>query len=450
MADTGNLTIEPISILIRRIAVPASIGFFFNTLYNVVDTFYTGLLSTQALAAMSLSFPIYFLVIALGSGFSTGAGALMANSLGANDKRGARFVATQFLSLNLILSIVLMILGPLVSPFLFRILGASDAYLQMAMAFTNVIFLGTIFFFASFALNSFLTAQGNTKVYRNVLILGFFLNAIFDPIFMLGGFGIPALGIAGVAWATVTVQIISTILMAYYVSKTGLFCRECLAMFRPRWHYYRQILKQGLPASLNMVTVAIGVFVITYFISWFGKEAVAAYGISTRIDQMAMLPSIGLNIAVLTLVGQNNGAKKFDRVREAIKKGIIYGLGITAVGILFVLIFARSLMGVFSNDQTVINIGVTYLRISVLTYFAYLILYITVSALQGLKQPMYAIWIGLYRQIILPLLLFFILVRMFTSGLVGVWWGIFIINWSATIITIFYLRRVIKKTLTIN
>jgi putative MATE family efflux protein len=447
MTDAGDLTIEPIGTLMRRIAIPASVGFFFNTLYNVVDTFYTGLLSTQALAAMSLSFPIYFLVIALGSGFSTGAGALMANSLGANDKRTTRFVATQFLSLNLILSIVLMILGPLVSPFLFRILGASDEYLLMAMAFTNVIFLGIVFFFASFALNSFLAAQGNTKAYRNILIIGFFLNAIFDPIFMLGGFGIPALGIAGVAWATVTVQIISTIIMTYYVSKTGLFCRECLTMFRPRWQYYKQILKQGLPASLNMVTVAIGVFVITYFISWFGKEAVAAYGISTRIDQMAMLPSIGLNIAVLTLVGQNNGAKKFARVRETISKGIIYGLGITTVGILFVLIFARSLMGIFSSDQTVINIGVTYLRISVLTYFAYLILYITVSALQGLKQPMYAIWIGLYRQIILPLILFFVLVKIFTLGLVGVWWGIFFITWSAAIITIFYLRRVIKKSL---
>ncbi len=450
MADAGDLTIEPISKLMRRIAIPASVGFFFNTLYNVVDTFYTGLLSTQALAAMSLSFPIYFLVIALGSGFSTGAGALMANSLGANDKQTTRFVATQFLSLNLILSIVFMILGPLVSPFLFRILGASDEYLQMAMAFTNVIFLGIIFFFASFALNSFLTAQGNTKVYRNILIIGFFLNAIFDPIFMLGGFGIPALGIAGVAWATVTVQIISTIWMTYYVAKTGLFCRECLAMFRPRWQYYRQILKQGLPASLNMVTVAIGVFVITYFISWFGKEAVAAYGISTRIDQIAMLPTIGLNIAVLTLVGQNNGAKKFARVRETIKKGVIYGLEITVVGIVFVLIFARSLIEIFSSDQAVISIGVTYLRISVLTYFAYLILYITVSALQGLKQPMYAIWIGLYRQIVMPLLLFFLLVKIFLLGLVGVWWGIFFINWSAAIITIFYLRRVIKRTLIIT
>nr|MBP9723128.1 MATE family efflux transporter [Gammaproteobacteria bacterium] len=426
--EENTLITKPIPALIRQIAIPASIGFFFNTMYNVVDTYYGALISTQAVAAMSLSFPVFFVIIAIGSGISTGASALISHALGEGKKEEARKYLSQAIAFTVILSIILTILGWLSGSFLFSILGATDEYLSMALNYTNVIFGGVILFALSFVLNSSLTSQGDTKTFRNFLIFGFFLNLLLDPWFMFGWLGMPALGLAGLAWATLVVQLLSVIYMGHKAIKSGILCKNCWHMFKPERKYFIEISKQAFPASLNMMTIAIGIFIITYFISSFGKEAVAAYGIATRIDQIFLLPTIGLNIASLTLIGQNNGAKKYDRVQLAYKTNLKYGFWTVLVGMILVLSFPRYLMQFFSQDLTVINTGVTYLKISALTYFTYMIISISISALQGLKKPIYAIWIGLYRQLLAPTIIFWLLTQVFNWGLNGIWWGIFIIN----------------------
>jgi Na+-driven multidrug efflux pump len=187
--------------------------------------------------------------------------------------------------------------------------------------------------------------------------------------------------------------------------------------------------------------------VITYFSSKFGKEAVAAYGIATRIEQIALLPTIGLNIAALTLAGQNMGAGLPGRVLESWKLNIRYGLMIILVGIVSVYLFAAQLMQAFTNDVKVIEIGVEYLHIAVLFFFAYIFLNISVSTLQGMKRPFYAIFVGAYRQFLVPLPLFLFLAIFLQWGTKGIWWGIFIANWSASIFTFFYTRRQIMNLL---
>lgn len=445
MENNNHLTTAPVPQLIRMIAIPSSIGFLFNTLFNVVDTYFAGVVSTDAIAALSLSFPVFFIIIALGSGISTAATALVANSLGANDIRTARYYSVQAVSFSFFASLFLSWLGVVASPTLFRMLGASDSYLAMALSYSNVIFYGSIFFLLSFVLSGILASQGDTKTYRNLLIAGFFLNIVFDPWFISGGYGLPAMGLAGVAWATLAIQLLTTAFLLVKVGRTDIWCKECREMLAPRWRYYRDITQQAVPASLNMLTVAIGVFVITYFISRYGKAGVAAYGIATRIDQLATLPIIGLNIAALTLVGQNNGAKLFARVKEIIRACLLYGFYVTAIGVAVVFALSPQIMGLFTHDQEVVSIGAGYLRISAFVYFAYTILYVSTSALQGLKKPLYAIWIGLYRQIAAPLLVFWFLAVFLDWQLYGVWWGIMIVNTSAAIITMLYLKTVLKK-----
>lgn len=444
MTDNG-LTTRPIPALIRQIAIPASVGFFFNTMYNVVDTYFGGLISTQAVAALSLSFPVFFVIIAMGSGISTGTSALISNSLGENNIEKARKYLTQAISFSVFLSLILMVIGWLASPFLFRLLGAEGQYLDMALSYMNIIFAGVLLFSLTFILNSSLTAQGDTKTFRNFLIFGFILNVGLDPWFMFGGFGLPAMGLAGVAWATVFIHLLGTIYMAYKSIKSGILCKNCWHMFKPEAKYFKEISQQGFPASLNMMTVAIGIFIITYFISPFGKSAVAAYGIATRIDQIVLMPTIGLNVASLTLIGQNNGAKKFDRVKEVYSKVLKYGFWIILVGMILVLLLSSVLMSVFSKDSEVIRVGSEFLKISAITYWAYMISFVSVSALQGLKHPMYAIWIGLYRQIAAPIFFFWLLATVLAWGIFGIWWGIFIINWSAAIITLYYTRYYLSK-----
>jgi Na+-driven multidrug efflux pump len=196
-----------------------------------------------------------------------------------------------------------------------------------------------------------------------------------------------------------------------------------------------------------MLTVAIGIFVITYFASKFGKEAVAAYGIVTRIEQIALLPTIGLNIAALTLAGQNMGAGLPERVFESWKLNIRYGLLIMSVGFVGVSLFSRQLIHAFTADQRVVDIGAEYLHVAVLFFFAYVFLNISVSTLQGMKKPFYAIFVGAYRQFLIPLPMFLFLAIYLQLGTKGIWWGIFAANWSAAIFTFFYTRRQIMNLL---
>lgn len=448
--DTTDLTRGHIPTQIKAIAIPASIGFFFNTMYNIVDTYFGGLVSTEALAAMSLSFPVFFMIIALGSGVSTGATALIANALGAGDEERARIYAMQSLSFSIMIGAALTVIGLIVSPLLFRILGAHDTYLMSALSYTNVILLGSVFFGLTFVMNGILNARGDTKTFRNFLIVGFFLNCILDPLFVFGGYGFPALGLPGVAWATVLIQIIGVVYMSYVLIKKGIFCKGCGHMLIPQTRYYFDIAQQGLPASLNMMTIAIGIFIITYFVAPFGEAAVAAYGIATRIDQMALLPTIGLNIAALTLVGQNNGAGKFDRCIMVFKTVLRYGMLVTVCGMVGAYVFAPTLLSLFTKDTDVLRIGVHYLHISVFVYWAYAILYIVVAVLQGFKKPAFALWIGLYRQIVSPILFFIIFSRILNWGLDGVWWGIFAINWTAVMISLIYVRFVMRKIILIS
>jgi len=435
---------------IRLIAIPASVGFFFNTMYNAVDTYFGGLVSTDALAALSLSFPVFFIIIALGVGISTGASALIANAVGAKDEVEARVYASQALSFSVIVSLFLTVIGFLVAPYLFTLLGAQGAYLQIATSYIDTILLGAVFFSLTFVMSGILSARGDTATFRNFLIVGFFLNCFLDPAFMFGWLGLPAMGLSGVAWATVVIQIIGVVYMGWVLTKRGILCKECLPLLVPKLKYFKNLFAQGFPASLNMLTIAVGIFIITYFVAPFGKAAVAAYGIMTRMDQIAMLPSIGLTTAALTLIAQNNGAGNFERCREVYRTVMRYGFIVTMIGMLVAYLFATPFIALFTHDAEVIAIGVHYLHISIWIYWAYMILYLVVSTLQGLKKPNFAIWIGIYRQMLAPIIFFYLFTRLLNWHLDGVWWGIFSINWTAVIISLLYAKKVMDKMLRVE
>jgi putative MATE family efflux protein len=435
----------PIPLLIRQLAIPTSVGFFFNTMFNVVDTWYAGMISTLAQAGLAISFPVFFIILSVGMGVGTGTTALISNALGRRDERQARMYARQAITFGFLLSLLLSVVGYLVVPYLFRFMNASGEYLQLALDYMNVILISTVTFLLNGILNGILSSRGDARSYRNVLVAGSIINIGLDPLLLFGWGPFPAMGIQGIALATVIVQAAGLLYMVYRVGRTELFIRIRPRYFIPRKEYFKEIARQGFPASLNMMTVAIGIFIITWFISGYGNDGVAAYGIATRIEQIALLPTIGLNIAVLAIVGQNFGAGHYERIHETYRKSLKYGAIIMSAGMVWVFLLSDLLMKFFTDDPPVIGIGATYLKIAVLMFNSYVLLNVSVAVLQGMKKPMFAVWIGLFRQVLLPVLLFGIFTRVMQSELTAIWWGLVAINWAAAIFSVAYVTRKLRK-----
>ena len=343
--------------------MPASVGLFFQTMYNVVDTYYAGQVSETALAAVGLSFPVFLLVIGASSGLSRGSAGLVSNAIGAKAVDDQRRYISQSLSLGLFLSIALTIIGLLISGPIFRFLGAEDEFLALAIAYIRPIFLGTLFFIISGVSNAILTSSGDTKTYGSVLIVGFFLNLILDPWFMHGGFGLPAMGVAGIAWATVLIQLLGGAYLFSVVVRRGLLEVVNLSSFTPDLKTWWEIAVQALPATFNIVSIAIGFFAVNWFLERFGVEAVAAYTATTRIEQIALLPTFGLYAAIMALVGQNNGAGKIGRVRQTMQYCITLGVSVNLVMAGLMFWFSPQLMRIFTNDAKVIDFGVRCLNV---------------------------------------------------------------------------------------
>ncbi|MBU1001664.1 MAG: MATE family efflux transporter [Proteobacteria bacterium] len=445
MKIDNSLTTCTIPECIRKIAIPASVGFFFHTLFNVVDTYYAGLIGTTAQAALSLAFPVFFVVISVGSGVQVGTTALIGAALGSGDNRAAGEYARQGLGFGLTVTVLLTLVGLVGARPLFSILGAQGDYLAACLQYMLPIFALCIFPLLIYVFNAVLQSQGDTKSFRNVLMASSAANIALDPWFIYGGWGLPAMGITGIAVATILCQAGGTFYLGLRAVRTGIYSVPGSGGWRPRATPFRDLARQSLPAGFNYVTMGLGIFIITYFVSRFGQTVVAAYGVATRVEQIVLMPTIGLNIATLTLTAQNHGAGKLDRVHELMRKSLTYGAWLMGGGGILVFATAEPLMRAFTADPLVQAEGVRFLRIMAFLLYAYVVLFVSVAMLQGLKRPMFALWIGLWRQIAAPVALFWVLTGLLDFGVAAIWWSIVAINSSAALYSWTYARRVLSR-----
>lgn len=440
-----KLTEDTISSLVRKIAIPSSVGMLFHTLYNLTDTYFAGTLSDVGLAALSLSFAPFFFLMAFGIGMGQGTNALIAHALGAKNEKKASLIQLQAITLSVVVSLVIMALGWFYVDEIFVMMGAEGQVLQLALDYIHAILIGAPIMVLGSTLNAGLMSLGDTKTYRNALIVGFFVNLALDPLLLYGFGPLPPLGIAGIGWATVLIQTGVALYLITALRKTLLIQKCAWRNLKPQLEPMLEILHQGFPASLNMMLVSVGVFVITTFVGKFGPDAIAAHGVGMRLEQVVLLPAMGLNSAALSLVGQNYGARKLDRVWEIYKYCLSLGMGMMVIGALIVYVGAPYVMQFFAEGQGVIDFGVQYLRIDAFVFPAYVLLFLSIAVLQGLKRPLFGFFINLSRQIVLPLLLIPFLVTTMAWGIVGVWWGIFAINWIIALTTFFVVLGVMKK-----
>ena len=226
----------------------------------------------------------------------------MANSIGEGNKNQASFYLAQAITFAIALSIVVTFIGLNVSVPLLKLMGSNNENINLTLEYLNIIFIGSIIIFVQFAINSSLNAQGDTKSYRNVLIVSFFLNIILNPLLIFGYGIIPAMGISGIALSTIISQLLGTIYLYYKVYRTNLSEYLYFNCFIPKSKFMLNLLKQGFPVTVGMITISIGVFIILFFIGTFGEYAIAGYGTAIRFEQILLQPILGLNTAVLSIV----------------------------------------------------------------------------------------------------------------------------------------------------
>ena len=446
MNRAADLSVGSIPAHFRRMAIPTAIGMVFTTLYNVVDMFFAGLISTDALAGLSISFQVFFILVSLGFGVNAAMGALIGIALGAKRPARAKRVALQGLGYAAIASVALAALGYLAVPWLLAAVSESGSYRDAAHSYLQILLLSTPSFLVAFGANGILTAQGDAVSMQRAQIAAFFGNVTLNPLLV---FGIPGLfgglGFDGIALATVICQSGVMAFIVFRVFRSGVMQAPTRPSYRPIGRIYLEITSLALPTSSAMIVTMIGAFVVQMFLKEFGPEALAAYGVGLRIEQMLLLPAFGLTFSLLPIAAQNFGAVEYDRVREAFIFCCKAGAAIMFVGSLILWFAGRPAVSVFTSDPEVVRIGGDYLNVDGFILPIYIVLFSMNSLLQALKRPIWTLWIGVFRQILGIAAFVSLYVLVLDMGTWGVWFGIATSVVAGLVLALFVTNRVAKK-----
>ena len=441
-----NLLKDEVSLLVRKLAVPASVGTLFQTLYTIVDTFYAGKISPEALSALSKSFPIYFLIIATSIGVTVAGTSLIGSSIGEKNEKNVLSYFGNVIIYSIIISIVVSILGFAFGEKIFLLMNSSQEVTILGLEYINVIFLGTILFILVVALNSFLHAEGDTKTYRNVLIFSFFLNIILNPIFIFGFLFIPPLGITGIGIATLIAQFVSLLVILIKILNNQRIKQITLDHFKAKFFFLKNIFFQSMPITIAILGYSIAATVVFTYVGLFGEYAVAGYGSATRIEQVVLLPILGINTAIISIIAQNIGAKYYDRVEQSYFTSIKYGLIIMLIAGVVIFISADIVPKFFSSNPEVIMHGSMYLKISAFILPAYPIFFLSNGFFMALKKSEKAMVNNIARNVIVPVLSFYIAKYLNADFKTFFYiWAIF--QWLISLILLFYVKYYIKHKL---
>ena len=453
MSTSYKLTKDPIWFLLRKVTIPASVGSLFQTFYNLVDTWFAGKISAEAIGAIAKSFPIYFTIIAVGVGIGAATNAMIGNSIGEKKERVASMYIAQSLIFALVISVLVTIFGLNASDYLLGIMGSDADGIILTREYLDIIFYGTFIVLIQISLNGTLNAQGDTKSYRNVLIFSFFLNIFLNPLFIWGYGIIPAFGIAGLAIATVISQLIGTIYLAYKVNNCKIREYLKIACFIPKFEYLNPLTRQSVPVMFSMLFIGVGIFNILYFIGQFGDLATAGYGAALRVEQVFLLPVIGLNTAVLSIGGQNFGAKAYDRIRELYTKALFFGSSFMAVAGIILFFGAEFFVSLFTDNQEAVKHGAIYLKVAALIGPIYPVFFITTAVFQAVKKPLYSLYLSILRLTAFPFLSLWYVINIRGGDYEDIFYTIMATNWAMGIAVLifigYFLNNVFKQNKTL-
>ncbi len=425
-----------------QLAVPIVAANMLQTVFQLIDTFWLGRLGAVAVAAVSLSFPILFLMISLGGGLTVAGTILVAQFYGSGDRERVDHIAAQTLIALLGVSATIAAAGYLLTGPLVAFFAPEPEVAAPAGDYLRISFLGLVFLFAYFVFQSLLRGIGEVRTPLVIVFGAVILNFLADPLFILGWGPIPPMGVAGAALATIASQGVAGVvgIALLFSGRFGVHVRR--RDLRPDWPLIGRILRLGIPASVEQSTRAIGLSVMMLLVTGFGTTVVASYGIGARFFGFVIIPALGLSLATSTLVGQNMGAGLPDRADETTRLAARIGfLALTVAGLLL-FAFAVPLTRLFIPESPeVVEMGATFLRIMAPTYGFVAIQQVLTGAFRGAGRTTMAMVLTIVTLWVLQFPLAFVLSERTPLEEAGIWWAFPITNVVAAVIAWLWFRR---------
>ena len=440
-----DLTTGPMALHFRSLAIPAAFGMLFTTLYNVVDVYYAGLLSTDAQAGLAIGYQAFFILMAVGFGLSSALSTLVSNAKGSGNAAEAQRYVVQGLAFGGVITVSCMVIGWFLGPELIVLVSEPGAYRDAAMGYFYWLIFALPGFLLAYGGNGILQAHGDSRSMQRALMAAFIANIGLNPLFMFGLPGVwSGMGFNGIAAATIISQTGVMVYILVRIFRLEVMQSVQITAFQPDKDSFRKIFAQLLPAGSAMIIMFISGFVVQFALKTFGGHAVAAYGVALRIEQILLLPVLGMTGALLPIAGQNFGAQKYDRVREALKYCWGVGFAMTALATPILFFGGTFVMALFSNDPDVIRAGSSYLRVDAFLFPIYMMLFSINSLLQAFKQAIWTLWISVYRQGFAVAFFVWVFISFTDFGVQGVWFGIAAAVTSGWVLSLIILRNVAR------
>ncbi len=422
---------------------PMLLGMMGMVIFNLVDTYFVGKLGVQELAAMSFSFPVVMFIGSLSQGVGIGTSSLISRNIIHSERKEVKMIASRAILLGMIVVLLFVIVGLLTIRPVFRTLGAENDVLDYIYDYMSVWFLGVPFVVIPMIGNNIVRATGDTFTPGMIMIAIAVVNAILDP-FLIFGYGpFPEMGIKGAALATVIARSIGLVVILIILIKRENLLTIHFGKIKSLLSTWKNVLYIAGPASLTMLITPISVGIITKILAGFGKEAVAAFGVASRVEMFALMVIMALGSVLIIFVGQNFSKQKFQRIFEALNISLKFSLIWGVIIFVLLLFLGQAIASLFTNDVIVIEIATKYFYIIGASYGFQGLVMLSTSSFNGINKPYPSALFSIIRMLVLYVPLAWIGARIF--NITGVFWAGFIANVIVGTLSFKYLFRTVKK-----
>lgn len=416
-SSEDRLTTGPVQTTLIQLMLPMLLGSLSMIVFNITDTFFVSRLGTQQLATLSFIFPVVLFAGSVSHGVGMGVSAVVSHAIGEKNPSKVKRLTTDGLILASILVGAITVIGLLTIDWSFTLLGVSPEVMVYIRQYMTIWYWGAVFMVLPMVANNAIRASGDTRMPGLFMLCAAAVNIILDPIFIFGIGPVPQLGVAGAAIATVMSRALMFVLAFWMLQSRAKMISYEIPSFQSVLNSWRQILFIGVPTAGSKIALPIAAGVLTSIIANYGSEAVAGFGIATRIEVFTLMIVIALAGAMGPFIGQNYGARKFNRIQLGIRTGYRFSLIWGVIATLVLASFGGNISSIFSDDPAVISVARMYLIVVPVGYTAYGFLMIATTAMSVLKKPYHAALMTFTQIFVFSLPLAYL-----GSFFVGLWW----------------------------